>query len=478
MRDRSARDRRERPTSPPPSPSPSRGGGDVRGRGREGVQGHVGGASAYALPRVAIGLTRVMKNCGVTDEQAAGQFGVKRTTWILVRSRRGYYPGYRDSKSKTQQSADRAAFRARVEAWVAGHPTMSAWLASRTLPLSAIWREEETPALLRNMTPKGFSRTQHTHRREAAAQAAAAEGALIPWEVTMIDTKTLRHFKLFRNPFLLEIERDKDLYMGEEQSYVNDCLWETAHHSGFVALVGEVGAGKSTLRDKLFRDLAREDQVRIIFPQTIDKTRLSAEYIADAIIYDVSGEKPKVRLEAKARQMTRLLRDRASAGHRHLLVIEEAHLLPQRTLRYLKQFWELTLSTGEGTTRLLGILLIGQLELKQRLEESGEGFDMREMVRRCQLVELGPMNGDTRAYLQHLLKRAGAELDKIIEPSAVDALAERLTHTEAGRKKTVSHTYPLTLHSWLAKAMGEAAKRGEPKVSAELVHELGMRGAR
>lgn len=454
MRDRSAQDRR------PPDRGP----------------GQVGGASAYALPRVAIGLTRVMKDCGVTDEQAAAQFGVKRTTWILVRSRRGYYPGYRDSKSKTQQAADRAAFRARVEIWVAGHPKMAAWLAVRTLPITAIWREE-APALLRNMTPVGFARNKWSPD-PARAQAAEAEGALIPWEVAMIDTKTLRHFKLFRNPFLLEIERDKDLYMGEEQQYVNDCLWEMAHHSGFVALVGEVGAGKSTLRDKLFRDLAREDQVRVIMPQIIDKMKLSAEYIADAIIYDISGEKPKVRLEAKARQMTRLLRDRAAAGHRHLLAIEEAHLLPQRTLRYLKQFWELTLSTGEGTARLLGILLIGQLELKQRLEESGEGFDMREMVRRCQLVELGPMNGDTRSYLQHLLKRAGAELDKIIEPAAVDALAERLTYTEAGRKKSVSHTYPLTLHRWLAKAMGAAAKRGEPKVSAELIHELGTGGAR
>lgn len=434
-----------------------------------------GGASAYALPRVAIRLTRVMKECGVTDEQAAAQFGVKRTTWILVRARRGYYPGHRDSKPAMQEASDLAAFRIRVEAWVRAHPKMAAWLAARTLPISAIWGEE-APALLHRAMPVGSHRTQQTHRREAAAQAAAAEGALIPWEVSMIDTKTLRHFKLFRNPFLLEIERDKDLYMGEEQQYVADCLWEMAHHSGFVALVGEVGAGKSTLRDKLFRDLAREDQVRVIMPQIIDKQRLSAEYIADAIIYDISGEKPKVRLEAKARQMTRLLRDRASAGHRHLLVIEEAHLLPQRTLRYLKQFWELTLSTGEGTARLLGILLVGQLELKQRLEESGEGFDMREMVRRCQLVELGPMNGDTRSYLHHLLKRAGAELDKIIEPAAVDALAERLTYTEVGRKKSVSHTYPLTLHRWLAKAMHEAAGRGAPKVTADLIHELGGMG--
>lgn len=435
-------------------------------------EGPRGIPAAYRLPEVAIALTRVMRECGVKDEAAAVQFGVARTSWLNIRKRRGYYPGYADRKPATQQQADRAAFRARVEAWVLGHPGMTSWLAKRGLPVAAIWGEDDARLLHRAMPAGHSQRHQHADRR-AVREAAAEEGATIPWEVEMIDSKTLRHFKLFRNPFLLEIEKDKDLYLGDEQTYVADCLWEAAHHAGFVALVGEVGAGKSTLRDKLLRDLAREEAVSVIFPQTIDKARLTAECIADAIIYDVSGEKPKTRLEAKARQVVRLLRERAEAGQRHLLVIEEAHLLPQRTLRYLKQFWELTLSTGEGSRRLLGIVLIGQLELKQRLQESGEGFDMREMVRRCQLIELGPLNGDTRSYLHHLLKRAGGELDRVIEPDALDALAQRLTYKDETGRRNVSHTYPLTLHRWLAKAMGEAARRRVPKVSAELIHELG-----
>jgi type II secretory pathway predicted ATPase ExeA len=440
-------------------------------RGAQKRQAPKGLPAAYTLPQVALTLTRCMRDCGVADEQAAAQFGLKRTTWLLVRHRRGYYPGLAERTPQRQRQEALAAFRATVEAWVAGHPRMLEWLTKRGLPASAIWNDDNAQMLKYRM-PAGHC-FKSVRPERARIQAARDEGALIPWEVEMIDSKTLRHYKLSRNPFLLEIEKDKDLYLGDEQTYVADCLWEAAHHAGFIALVGEVGAGKSTLRDKLLRDLSREDQVTVIFPQTIDKTRLNAEYIADAIIYDVSGEKPRIRLEAKARQVVRLLRERATAGQRHLLIIEEAHLLPQRTLRYLKQFWELTLTTGEGTQRLLGILLIGQLELKQRLQESGEGFDMREMVRRCQLVELGPLNGDTRGYLQHLLKRAGGELDRVIEPPAVDALAQRLTSKDLTGRRTVSHTYPLTLHRWLARAMGEAAKRGAAKVSAELIHELG-----
>lgn len=426
-----------------------------------------GTPAAYQLPQVDLELTRVMRDCGVTDDQAAAQFRIGRTTWLLVRTRRGYYPGYAAATPQKQQEAERLAFRRHVEAWVWSHPKLQQWLCTRGLEASAIWSETTRGTLHRRM-PAGFSRNALYAKPDHIEH-----GAVIPWEVEMLDTRTLKHFKLFRNPFTLEVEKDRDLFFGEEHRYVYDCLWEAAHQAGFVALVGDVGAGKSTLRDKLFRELTKEDQVTTIFPQTIDKTRLTAEYIADAVIFDISGEKPRQRLEDKARQMVRLLRERAAAGRKHLLVLEEAHLLQQRTLRYLKQFWEFTLTTGEGTQRLLGILLIGQLELKAKLAESGDGWGIREMVRRCQLVELGPLNGDSRAYLQHLLTRAGGALDRVITPDAVDALAERLKTRDASGRRTVSLTYPLMLHRWLAKAMREAALRGESKVTAELVRELG-----
>lgn len=443
---------RSQPAKPaaPPRPAPRAGGGLP---------------AAYQLPQVALALTRVLRDCGVSDEQAAAAFGVSRTTFLNVRTRRGYYPGFAAAKSRRQTEAERAAWRARVEAWVWRHPKMQQWLCVRGLDVAAIW--EETEGLHRRM-PAGFSRHRHYHKPDHIE-----DGALIPWEVEMLDSKILKHFRLFRNPFALEIERDRDLFFGEEHRYVYDCLWQVAHEAGFCALVGEVGSGKSTLRDKLFRDLAQEDQVTVVFPQTIDKTRLTAEYIADAIVLDISGEQPALRLEAKARQMVRLLRERAAAGRKHLLVLEEAHLLQQRTLRYLKQFWEFTLTTGEGTQRLLGILLIGQLELKAKLAERGDGWGIREMVRRCQLVELGPLNGDSRAYLQHLMTRAGGALDRVITPEAVDALAERLKTRDASGRRTVSHTYPLMLHRWLAKAMREAALRGESTVTADIVREIG-----
>lgn len=426
-----------------------------------------GGAAAYTLPRIGLWLTVVMKQSGVTDTEAATQFQISRPTWILVRTRRGYYPGYAALTPSAKRAAEWAAFAKRVEMWVAGHPRMAAWLRQRGMEGGAIWRECP-PESVDHAQPEGATR-----RGLMRAAATPPQGETLPEEVVMIDSKTLRHFKLFRNPFALAIESDRDLYWGDEQQYVYDCLWQVAHDAGFAVLVGEVGSGKTTIRQKLMRDLAKEDTVHLLYPQLIDKTKLTAEYIADAILYDLEGTEIRIpRLyEKKQRMVQQALRVRHADGRRHLLILEEAHLIPNHTLRYLKQYWEMTTEAKLGGERLLGILLIGQPELKVRLQEQ-MNWTVREMVRRCQLVELGPLNGDTRAYLQHLVKRAGGALERIMTPDAVDALVERLQTRDLASKTTISRTYPLTLQGCLVRAMREAYELHDSKIGADLIRKL------
>jgi hypothetical protein len=59
-------------------------------------------------------------------------------------------------------------------------------------------------------------------------------------------------------------------------------------------------------------------------PRRIDKTRLAASGICDAIIRDCSTEAPKRTPEAKARQVERILTNSSRAGYSRVLMIEEA----------------------------------------------------------------------------------------------------------------------------------------------------------
>ena len=58
-----------------------------------------------------------------------------------------------------------------------------------------------------------------------------------------------------------------------------------------VALIGESGSGKTTIRRYAIDRMEREEQkVRVIAPRTIDKTRLTTSSICDAIIRECSTD--------------------------------------------------------------------------------------------------------------------------------------------------------------------------------------------
>ena len=97
-------------------------------------------------------------------------------------------------------------------------------------------------------------------------------------------------------------------------------------------------------------------KIKIITPRSIDKARLTTSAICDAIIQDCSAEKPKRTLEAKSRQVEKILTNSSRAGYNHVLMIEEAHDLNIWTLKYLKRFWELE----DGFKKLLAIVYAGK----------------------------------------------------------------------------------------------------------------------
>jgi type II secretory pathway predicted ATPase ExeA len=286
-------------------------------------------------------------------------------------------------------------------------------------------------------------------------------------EVEMVHQDTLRHFKMFRNPFVADIEKSADIYKSDEHRYIEAAMFDTAKHGGFLAVIGEVGSGKTTMRREVMEQLKKESNVMVIFPQIIDKTRINASSICDAIVMDLSEERPKLRLEQKTRQVQKLLMDRSRAGYQACLIIEEAHDLSTQTLKYLKRFYELE----DGYKKLLGIILVGQTELKHMFNES-QHVEMREVIRRVQVAEIRGLDGNLKDYLNVKFKRVGAKIEDIIDDEAIAALARRLTTDEGKGKKSTSHAYPLLVNNYTARAMNLTAEMGETKITADVVEAL------
>lgn len=285
----------------------------------------------------------------------------------------------------------------------------------------------------------------------------------------MLTMGAYKKFKLTQDPFTGDVLNSDDVFLTEETMFVSEFLYQTAKIGGMVALIGESGSGKSTIRRYAIDKMVTEGQkVRVITPRIIDKTRLSTGNICDAIIQDCSTEAPKRTLEAKARQVERILTNSSRSGFNHILMIEEAHDLTITTLKYLKRFWELE----DGFKKLLAIVLIGQPEMKAKLDES-KNWEAREVIRRMEILELKPMGegDDIAKYLDIKFKRLGKDREKIISAKGCEALAVKLRR-QTRNGVIYSVAYPLLINNWCRKAMNLSAELGTACVDDEVINSL------
>lgn len=279
-----------------------------------------------------------------------------------------------------------------------------------------------------------------------------------------------RAFRLSANPFDNEMQGLDSVFKTPDVMYAEESLLAAAKFGGFIALIAESGSGKSTVRKAVLEKLKGTSIIPIepfvLGMEDNDKKgkTLKASDLMDAIIAKLAPlQTPKRTMQAKSKQVYELLKASADSGNKHVLAIEETHGLSIPTIKHLKRFNEME----DGFKKLLAIILIGQPELKLKLSENAP--EVREVVQRCEIVELSPLNTNTKAYLafkfkNHLMADAKTPpnelLSKVITPDAVDYLVSRMTTTDAKSKKSQSLTYPLFVNNVIVAAMNRSVKLG------------------
>lgn len=399
-------------------------------------------------PLAPLRLKELAVACDISQGEVATALDVSKST-INHCFNRGYIPHTRKN------------FVADLERYIRGRSGVSAWLINQGLTLTDLWSPAEQA--LRKVKPAGQSaRQRKAHFKSPAVIAGDPNHIDTPQEVAMLSQGAMKHFKLFRHPFIDDVLKSSDIFMSDEHRYIEAAMLDAARHGGFLAVVGEVGSGKSVMRRKVIEQLKKDGDVLVIYPQIIDKQRLTAGAICDAIIYDISNEKPRMKLEAKSRQVQRLLLDRSQNGYRHVLIIEEAHDLTVPVLKYLKRFHELE----DGYKKLLGIIMVAQTELKNIFEES-QNVDMREVIQRVQIAEIKGLNGSLKGYLKVKFERLGRKVEDIFNDDAFDMLTKRLTS-----ERQISLAHPLRVNDYVVRGMNLAYEMGEDRVSADVIEAL------
>jgi general secretion pathway protein A len=208
----------------------------------------------------------------------------------------------------------------------------------------------------------------------------------------------LEYYGLTEPPFSITPNPRFLFFSPKHREAFNHLLYGIKERKGFVQLTGEVGAGKTTLCRALLEQLPDTFSTALILNPVLNPDQL-VKAVAMEFGLDVKGAD---RLETVAIINDFLLRQMAE-NKEAVLIIDEAQDLSNELLEQVR-----LLSNLETDDRkLLQIVLMGQPELRDRLNDHG----LRQLRQRITVrYHLNPLSRPELAqYVQHRLHVSGAK---------------------------------------------------------------------
>jgi general secretion pathway protein A len=190
-------------------------------------------------------------------------------------------------------------------------------------------------------------------------------------------------------------------------------VYGVQEHKGFMVLTGEVGTGKTTLLRALMRRLDSTTAVSFLFNSTLSFDE-SLEYMLEDFGIGKAGETRVQRLIS----LNNFLIERRRAGQNTVVIFDEAQNLEAGSLEHIR-----LLSNFETTTdKLIQILLVGQPELKQKLQLPELRQLKQRIGLRCVITPL--QSEDVKDYVRSRLRVAGARDLNLFADAALRRISE------------------------------------------------------
>ncbi len=219
-------------------------------------------------------------------------------------------------------------------------------------------------------------------------------------------------YGLTSKPF--QLNPDPAFFFGSKQHRRAKAYLEygVSRNEGFIVITGEIGAGKTTVLRSLIDGLHGSN----VITGHLVTTQLGAEDTLRMVgaafgfrVKDVPKSELLITLEA-------FLISQTSKGKRCLLIVDEAQNLSPRAVEELRMLSNFQF----GNQALLQSFLIGQPEFREILQRP-EMEQFRQRV--AATCHIGPLDAEeTKAYVEHRLKCAGAKDKPSFEPAAFEGI--------------------------------------------------------
>lgn len=221
----------------------------------------------------------------------------------------------------------------------------------------------------------------------------------------------LEHYGLAEPPFRIT-PHTEFFYQGANRGATLDALiYAIQHGEGLVKVTGEVGSGKTMLGRVLMERL----------PQHVDTVYLANPSLSRDDILHAIADDLKIQIEGRPATIIRVLQnalvERFAAGRQVVVLIDEAHAMPEESLEEIR----LLSNLDHGHSKLLQIVLFGQPELDEVLARQ----HMRQLKERItHSFELAPLRqADVGEYIMFRMRTAGYKGPDVFSAGALQKIA-------------------------------------------------------
>ncbi len=222
----------------------------------------------------------------------------------------------------------------------------------------------------------------------------------------------LEHFGLAEPPFRITPHTDFFFDGADRGATLEALVYAILHEEGIVKVSGEVGSGKTMLCRVLIERLPA--QVETVF-------LANPSYSRDEILYAIAEE---LKLEFRHSRLSQVLRELQDhlirlygTGRRVVVLIDEAHAMPEETLEEVR----LLSNLESGRHKLLQMVLFGQPELDEALAKPG----LRQLKDRItHNFRMRPLTeAEVATYLSFRMRAAGYRGPDVFSAKAVARIA-------------------------------------------------------
>ncbi|MDD9178242.1 AAA family ATPase [Aliivibrio finisterrensis] len=239
------------------------------------------------------------------------------------------------------------------------------------------------------------------------------------------------------------------LYLSERhKEALNYLLSGLGQGGGFALLTGEVGTGKTTVSRALFSQLDSNVHLALILNPMFSAQEL-LEAICDEFKISYSENAP---LKQLTDRIVHFLKTERENGFQTIVAIDEAQHLGPDVLEQLR----LLTNFETDSDKLLKVLLIGQPELQQKLQQANLRQLAQRITARYHLLPL--TQKEIESYIKHRLSIAEGELS-LFSASAIKTIVRR------------SNGIPRIVNLLCDKALWISYQKGTQRVDHQAVEE-------